>query len=381
MSKVNWLRNLESLLMRKTQILSIGLLLLLVLPRNLEAQIIITPQPYINSAGTAIGPVTIGSLNDAQEAELIIINKYLGTTVTCPASNVAQVVEICTGDWGGLYIYASDPGTNEDTTFQMGNGFGSVFQIFTAGASAAATLTSFWAGNHQLMQFRGTTLGNPPGVTILSPLLVSSPNITGSATQNSFLLTQTLNTSGASFDVFKIAVTDTAHGASTNLFALYGGASGTTTEFAVDLTGQASATNFVASTSGNGFTNAAGAKYTWSGRNSFGTTADKLYQLNDTGNTTGLELNVGTPTLGTCTGGSLVSGSHNFGGQYTGNTSSSCIINFGTPNFTNTPYCFAMSTASTTHPRISASSNSSITITGGVSGETITYHCDGRIGT
>ena len=46
--------------------------------------------------------------------------------------------------------------------------------------------------------------------------------------------------------------------------------------------------------------------------------ADKLTQVNDNANATGLELNVGTPTLGTCTGGTLVSGSHNFGGEVTG---------------------------------------------------------------
>ena len=111
------------------------------------------------------------------------------------------------------------------------------------------------------------------------------------------------------------------------------------------------------------------------------TTADKLTQINDNANATGLELNVGTPTLGTCTAGALTSGSHNFAGQYTSNTSGSCVINFGAPNFTNTPFCFAMSMTSTTHPRISAASASSITVTGGVSGETIQYFCVGRIGT
>lgn len=110
-------------------------------------------------------------------------------------------------------------------------------------------------------------------------------------------------------------------------------------------------------------------------------TADKLHQFDDQAEVTGLELNGGTPTLGTCTGGSMTSGSHNTAGNYTGNTSGSCVINFGTPNFTNTPFCFAMSTASTTHPRISASANNSITVTGGVSGEAIQFFCIGRIGT
>jgi len=119
----------------------------------------------------------------------------------------------------------------------------------------------------------------------------------------------------------------------------------------------------------------------WAGRTSMNSTADSLMNVTNNAGSSGMELNVGVPTLGTCTAGSLTSGSHNFAGEITGNTSGSCILNFGTPNFTNTPICFAMSRTSTTHPRISAASASSITITGGVSGEAIGYHCDGRIGT
>lgn len=133
--------------------------------------------------------------------------------------------------------------------------------------------------------------------------------------------------------------------------------------------------------SGNSITAAASGFFQVSSRSTMLSSADKLAQLEDNARATGTEINNGTPTLGTCTGGSLTSGSHNIAGQYTGNTSSSCVINFGTPNFTNTPFCFAMSTASTTHPRISAASASSITVTGGISGETIQYFCIGRIGT
>lgn len=112
-----------------------------------------------------------------------------------------------------------------------------------------------------------------------------------------------------------------------------------------------------------------------------GNTTAKLVQLTDSALVTGTEFNQGTPTLGTCTAGSLTSGSHNQAGEITGNTSSSCVLNFGTPNWTNTPFCFAESETSLTHPRISAKSASSITITGGVSGEAIQYFCIGRIGT
>jgi hypothetical protein len=133
--------------------------------------------------------------------------------------------------------------------------------------------------------------------------------------------------------------------------------------------------------SGGSIQAAAGSAMFWLGRSTLTSTADKLVTIGDNAVATGTEINNGTPTLGTCTAGALTSGSHNIAGQYTSNTSGSCVINFGTPNFTNTPFCFAMSTASTTHPRISAASNSSITVTGGVSGETIQYLCVGRIGT
>jgi hypothetical protein len=75
-------------------------------------------------------------------------------------------------------------------------------------------------------------------------------------------------------------------------------------------------------------------------RSSVGATADKLLQVVDNTQATGTEINNGTPTLGTCTGGTLTSGSHNIAGEVTGNTSGSCVLNFGTPNFTNTPVLF-----------------------------------------
>lgn len=114
--------------------------------------------------------------------------------------------------------------------------------------------------------------------------------------------------------------------------------------------------------------------------NIVGQNTAKLVQVLDVTSTTGMEFNNGTPTLGTCTGGSLTSGSHNFGGEVTGNTSGSCVLNFGTPNFTNTPFCMLNDESSLTAVRISARSASSITITGVPSGEAVQYFCIGRIG-
>ena len=120
----------------------------------------------------------------------------------------------------------------------------------------------------------------------------------------------------------------------------------------------------------------------------FGTTnpqlkssADKLLTIVDSAAATGTEINNGTPTLGTCTGGSLTSGSHNGMGEVTGNTSGSCIINFGSPNFTNSPFCFVNDETALIAVRISARSNSSITVTGAGNGDAFQYFCIGRIGT
>ncbi len=117
------------------------------------------------------------------------------------------------------------------------------------------------------------------------------------------------------------------------------------------------------------------------GRAQLQSSADKLMVIEDNAGATGMELNVGTPALGTCTGGSLVSGSHNFGGEITGNTSGSCVLNFGTPNFTNTPFCTLNDETSLVAARVSSRSASSITITGLTSGDAVQYICVGRIGT
>lgn len=122
-------------------------------------------------------------------------------------------------------------------------------------------------------------------------------------------------------------------------------------------------------------------QFFWNGRSMLTSTADKLVSVLDQAGLTGVEINTGTPTLGTCTGGTLVSGAHNFGGEVTGNTSGSCVINFGTPNFTNTPFCFVNDETALIAVRISARSASSITVTGAGSGDAFQFFCIGRIGT
>src|SRR3954465_1685229 len=58
MNKTNSLLNLGNNLKLMRKLSSIGLLLTLSLyPTRSEAQLVITPQPYISSSGTAIGPI------------------------------------------------------------------------------------------------------------------------------------------------------------------------------------------------------------------------------------------------------------------------------------------------------------------------------------
>ncbi len=78
-----------------------------------------------------------------------------------------------------------------------------------------------------------------PGVNV-SGLVVSGYSLTGSTAVSIVDLAATVNTSGV-VDVWKLAVTDTAHGALSNLLAIYGGAGGATARFSIDTAGKATA--------------------------------------------------------------------------------------------------------------------------------------------
>jgi len=62
-------------------------------------------------------------------------------------------------------------------------------------------------------------------------------SLTGALNISSFSLYQTLNTTGVVDGVFRMAVTNTASGAGSNIMALYGGAAGTTKLFSVGMSG------------------------------------------------------------------------------------------------------------------------------------------------
>lgn len=90
--------------------------------------------------------------------------------------------------------------------------------------------------------FTGTQTINPAANT--NALLVSGFSLTGSDVHALMDLSGTLNTSGTVPGVFVMRVTDTAHGngGTTKLFQIFAGVSGTTSEFAIDPSGNVNAT-------------------------------------------------------------------------------------------------------------------------------------------
>lgn len=112
--------------------------------------------------------------------------------------------------------------------------------------------------------------------------------------------------------------------------------------------------------------------------------ADKLTQIVSSATTTGLELNLGTPTISS---GSVTSGSHNTDGEVTLTGITSATVTFGAPLWTNAPFCTITpirTTGPTTVPYLTGTSTvTSFGISGATSGDNlkIAFHCIGRIGT
>lgn len=87
------------------------------------------------------------------------------------------------------------------------------------------------------------SLGITAPVVNTVPLTVSGYSLTGSSAVSLESLSGTINTSGSP-DVVKWAFTDTARGATTKFFNIYGGASGTTSEFAISRDGNVGTSEF-----------------------------------------------------------------------------------------------------------------------------------------
>lgn len=106
---------------------------------------------------------------------------------------------------------------------------------------------------------------------------------------------------------------------------------------------------------------------------------DALFNLTNNAETVGIQFNVGTATP-TFNNGTVTTGSRNVSGQITltgGNTSGT--LTFGSPAWTNAPFCQVTGSASTDLPHITASSTTAITIAGMTANGIFTYLCVGRV--
>ena len=100
--------------------------------------------------------------------------------------------------------------------------------------------------------------------------------------------------------------------------------------------------------------------------------------LVDAGNL-GVQFNVGTAAA-TFNNGTITTGSRNMAGQVTltgGNTGGT--LTFGTPAWSNAPFCTVSGSAATDTPNITAASTTAFTIAGITPDGVFTYNCIGRI--
>ncbi|MBI2054492.1 MAG: hypothetical protein HYT39_00095, partial [Candidatus Sungbacteria bacterium] len=110
---------------------------------------------------------------------------------------------------------------------------GAVTAVFAGGSFYPEANTSIGDTGHRWTKL---VLGSSSFSGNLTLIDVQNYSLTGSNASSLASLSGTLNTTGV-VDVYKLAITDTAHGAGSNLLALYSGASGTTGRFVVDMSG------------------------------------------------------------------------------------------------------------------------------------------------
>jgi hypothetical protein len=95
------------------------------------------------------------------------------------------------------------------------------------------------------------------------------------------------------------------------------------------------------------------------------------------GTTTGPLLSPGTPTIGSCSTGSITSGSSDFAGEATATGATSCTINFSV-GFSAQPFCVANDETTVAALRISAISTSAFTVTNLTSNDKFMWVCVAR---
>ncbi len=95
------------------------------------------------------------------------------------------------------------------------------------------------------------------------------------------------------------------------------------------------------------------------------------------GTTTGPLISPGTPTIGSCSTGTVTSGSSDFAGEATATGATSCTINFSV-GFSAQPFCVANDETTVAALRISAISTSAFTVTNLTSNDKFMWVCVAR---
>ncbi len=321
-----------------------------------------------NVSGTWTGTLTFEGTADGGNWNTILVTKAIdGTTATTTTANGTFIVS----NGGFLQIRArATAAVTGNATVSATRGYATA--KLTGPLFSTVTITNSGLGTTST---DGEVIQNTTAATVGVPVQISPRLRWCGAAFNS------VSTLSETDCFFWEALPATVAGTTTALFKLGSTIAGGAATYPLTVGSDGTFNILGQLISQSSLSAAAGGFVSFTGRMTTHSTADKLYSLLDSGVATGMEFNVGTPTLGTCTGGTLVSGSHNFGGEVTGNTSGSCVINFGAPNFTNTPFCFINDETALIAVRVSARSASSITVTGAGSGDAFQFLCVGRIGT
>lgn len=127
---------------------------------------------------------------------------------------------------------------------------------------------------------------------------------------------------------------------------------------------------------------ASGNSVSWTGRSFMRSTANGILQIGQSsGSSPQQEINTGTavPTVASCGTGAVTTKSTNAAGEFTTTGASACTLTFGTPAFTNKPFCVVSPQTTAEAFRISAISTTAFTVTFTTAGNTFDYVCLGGL--
>lgn len=117
-------------------------------------------------------------------------------------------------------------------------------------------------------------------------------------------------------------------------------------------------------------------------RNRFGSTASGITNALDGTSAFGIQFNTGTaaPTVTSCGTGTVLAGSRNTAGEITATGATTCTVTFGSPAWTNAPFCVALNKTTGLLPiLVTTTTTTAVTFTNLTSNDVFNYICVGRI--